>query len=167
MFKQFIPNLLVHSVYDIPLDELRARGIRGLLFDLDNTLLAHYGFEFTIEVIDWLKKVSEEGFLVCIVSNGSPHRTLALAEKLGIPAIPRSSKPRRRGLRKALEQLGLAPDQAAMVGDQIFTDVWAGNRMGLYTVLVNRIDTQEPWFFWIKRVLEKVILRLAGVRERG
>lgn len=167
MLKPFVPNLLVHAVHHIPLDELRARDIRGLLFDLDNTLLAHYGDEFTAEVTGWIQQVRDQGFQVCIVSNGSPHRTLLLADKLGVPGVPRSGKPRRRGLRRALDQLSLTPAQAAMVGDQIFTDVWAGNRLGLYTILVAPIEVREPWFIRVKRLLEVVVLRLAGVRERG
>ncbi|MCW5848583.1 MAG: YqeG family HAD IIIA-type phosphatase [Anaerolineae bacterium] len=167
MLKPFVPNLLVHAVHNISLDELRARDIRGLLFDLDNTLLAHYGNEFTAEVTGWIQQVRDQGFQVCIVSNGPSHRTLLLADKLGVPGVPRSGKPRRRGLRRALDQLGLTPAQAAMVGDQIFTDVWAGNRLGLYTILVAPIEVREPWFIRIKRLLEVVVLRLAGVRERG
>ena len=166
MLKRFIPDLMVHSVNHIPLADLSARGIRGLLFDLDNTLLAHYGQEFDAAVIDWIRQARDAGFKVCIVSNGPSHRTLGLAAKLGVPGIPRSQKPRRGGLRRGLAAIGVLPSEAAMIGDQIFTDVWAGNRLGLYTILVEPFGHQEPGFIGIKRRLEVVVLRLAGVKSQ-
>ncbi|MFN8497759.1 MAG: YqeG family HAD IIIA-type phosphatase [Anaerolineae bacterium] len=159
MLTIFTPDLIVPSVCDIPLPELAGRGIRGLLFDLDNTLLAHRGDEFEDDVIAWLKHAAGEGFGLYIISNGPPSRTLRLAEKVGLPAVYHSGKPGVRGLRQALDALGLKPAQAAMVGDQIFTDVWAGSRLGLYTVLVTPINADEPWNVRVKRPLERFVLR--------
>ncbi len=167
MFKIFTPNLLVASVRNIPLADLSARGIKGMLFDLDNTLLTHYGTDFDAELIGWMRRAQDAGFGLCIASNGQPKRTLALAEKLGIPAVARSQKPRRSGLRRGLATLGLQPTEAAMVGDQIFTDIWAGNRLGMYTILVDRLDPHEPWPIRAKRRLEWVVLRQMGARARG
>ena len=159
MLATFTPDLIVPSVCDIPLPELAGRGIRGLLFDLDNTLLAHRGDEFEANVIDWLQHAAGEGFRLYIISNGPPTRTLCLAEKVGLPAVYHSGKPGGRGLRQALAALSLEPKQAAMIGDQIFTDVWAGSRLGLYTILVTPINTDEPWNVRVKRPLERLVLR--------
>ncbi len=159
MIATFTPNLIVASVCDIPLADLTARGIRGLLFDLDNTLLAHRGDEFEANVIDWLQHAAGEGFRLYIISNGPPTRTLGLAAKVGLPAVYHSGKPGVRGLRQALNALSLEPKQAAMVGDQIFTDVWAGSRLGLYTILVTPINPDEPWNVRVKRPLERLVLR--------
>lgn len=162
---QFTPDLVVKSVHDIPLAELSARGVRGLLFDLDNTLMVHHGEDFDPVVIEWIRQALAQGFKVAIVSNSHVDRTLLLAEKLGVPGVARSRKPRRGGLRRGLAALELRPDEAAMVGDQIFTDVWAGRRLGLYTILVDRYAAHEPWFIQAKRPLERVVLRRARHRR--
>jgi uncharacterized protein len=167
MLKPFTPNLLVASVHKISQADLSARGIKGILFDLDNTLLTHYGTEFDPDLVAWMRRAQDAGFGLCIASNGYETRTLGLAEKLGIPAVARSQKPRRSGLRRGLAVLGLQPSEAAMVGDQIFTDIWAGNRLGMYTILVDPIDSHEPWPIRAKRRLEWVVLRSMGARTRG
>ncbi len=167
MLKSFTPNLLVPSVCDIPLAEFAARGMRGLLFDLDNTLLDHYGDEFAADIVSFMGQARDHGFRLCIVSNGPDARTLRLAEKLGVAGVARSGKPGTRGLSQALGRLNLQPGQAAMVGDQIFTDVWAGNRLGLYTVLVAPYGPHEPWHIKLKRAAEWGVLRSLGVRTRG
>ncbi|MFN8471268.1 MAG: YqeG family HAD IIIA-type phosphatase [Anaerolineae bacterium] len=159
MLTIFTPDLIVPSVCDIPLPDLAGRGIRGLFFDLDNTLLAHRGDEFETTVTDWLKHAAGENFHLYIISNGPPSRTLRLAEKVSLPAVYHSGKPGVRGLRQALDALALEPKQAAMIGDQIFTDVWAGSRLGLYTILVTPINADEPWNVRIKRPLERFVLR--------
>ena len=166
MLKPFTPNLIVSAVRDIPLDDLAQRGIRGLLFDLDNTLLAHRRDQFDPEVVNWLRQARDAGFGVCVVSNGKPGRTLALAERLAVPAVCQSRKPRRGGLRRALDMLRLKPTDVAMVGDQLFTDIWAGNRLGVYTILVEPYDADEPWVVRVKRPLERIVLRRLGARER-
>lgn len=156
---QFTPNLVVRSVQEIPLRDLAARGIRGLLFDLDNTLMEHHGERFDPFVRLWIKTALAQGFQVAIVSNSPPERIVTLSKELGVPGIAQSRKPRRVGLRQGLAVLGLRPDEAAMVGDQIFTDVWAGRRLGLYTILVERYAQREPWFIQAKRPVERVVLR--------
>jgi uncharacterized protein len=168
MLKRFAPNLLVASVRDIPLADLAARGIRGILFDLDNTLLAHrHAPQFDPTVVQWLADARAQQFQICIVSNGRHARTMGLAEQLDVPAVAQSGKPRRRGLRRALELLQLEPAAAAMVGDQLFTDVWAGNRLGLYTILVEPYHPEEPWVVRVKRPLERIVLQQLGAKVKG
>lgn len=158
----FTPDLYVERVADIPLEQLWARGIRGLLLDLDNTLLANFANQFETPVIEWAASVREHGLSLCIVTNATHHRTEMLAQILGIPGIARARKPLTRGLRQGLRSLGLQTHQAAMVGDQIFTDVWAGKRAGLYTILVVPINRRESWLTRWKRPLERrVLARLA------
>ncbi|MCW5882769.1 MAG: YqeG family HAD IIIA-type phosphatase [Anaerolineae bacterium] len=159
LLDQFTPDLVVRSVQEIPLQNLAAWGIRGLLFDLDNTLMEHHGERFDPFVTLWIKATLAQGFKVAIASNSPPERIVTLSAELGVPGIARSGKPRRGGLRQALAVLDLRPDEAAMVGDQIFTDVWAGRRLGLYTILVDRYARHEPWFIQAKRPLERAVLR--------
>lgn len=159
LLDQLTPDLVVRSVHEIPLQTLAARGIRGLLFDLDNTLMEHHGDHFDPFVTLWVKSALAQGFQIAIVSNSPPERIVALSGELGIPGIAQSGKPRRRGLRQGLAALGLRPDEAAMVGDQVFTDVWAGRRLGLYTILVARYAEHEPWFIQAKRPVERMVLK--------
>jgi hypothetical protein len=160
LLSRFIPDLIVQHVTDIPLERLREAGVRGLLFDLDSTLLPHYANAVDPEVAAWLESVREQGFAVCVVTNGPPRRALPLCEPLEVPCVYRARKPLRRGLRRALELLGLQPHQVAMVGDQLFTDVWAGRRMGMYTVWVRPESPEEPLTVAVKRPLEWLVLRL-------
>lgn len=159
LLDQFTPDLVVRSVQEIPLADLAARGIRGLLFDLDNTLMEHHGERFDPLIIAWVQAALGQDFRIAIVSNSPPERIVTLSKELGVPGIAQSGKPRRGGLRQGLAALELRPDEAAMVGDQIFTDVWAGRRLGLYTILVDRYADHEPWFIQAKRPVERVVLR--------
>ncbi len=158
MLHLFTPHLCVTDVTSIPLQELSRRGIRGLLLDLDNTLLERKAQGFDSAVTEWVATVKSQGFGLCLVTNAPPDRAEPMAARLGVPGVPRSNKPLTGGLRKGLELLGLRPDQAAMVGDQLFTDVWAGNRLGMYTILVRPISRQESILTRVKRPLERWLL---------
>lgn len=165
LISRFVPDLIVDRVTDIPLDRLRAAGVRGLLFDLDSTLLPHHAHAVGPEVAAWLEAVRAQGFAVAVVTNGPPRRALPLCEPLEVPCVYRARKPLRRGLRRALELLGLQPHHAAMVGDQLFTDIWAGRRMGMYTVWIRPHSPEEPLTVAVKRPLEWLLTRVAGMPE--
>lgn len=166
LFSHFVPDLVVRHVTEIPLERLRAAGIRGLLFDLDSTLLPHYASAIPEDVVAWLERARAQGFLLAVVTNGPSCRALPLCEPLRLPCIYRARKPLRRGLRRALARLGLSAEQAAMVGDQLFTDVWAGRRMGMYTVWVRPEAPEEPWTVGVKRPLEWLVMHLAKMPLR-
>jgi len=158
----FTPDLYVARVEGITPELLHQYGLRGLLLDLDNTLLDNYAQHFESQVLEWANRVRAQGIGLCIVTNAPPERTRLLAQALGVPGIPRARKPLIGGLRAGLQRLGLRPEQAAMVGDQIFTDVWAGNRAGLFTILVRPTSSRESWLTRWKRPLERRVLsRLA------
>lgn len=152
------PSAQVESVMEIDLDRLETLGVRALLLDLDNTLLAWNQRELTSEVKEWVRLAVERGFRLCIVSNASRRRLSVQSQALEIPCVPSAQKPRRRALRKALRLLEVEPGQAAMVGDQVFTDVLAGNRLGLYTILVIPLHLKEQWWMKWVRKLERVII---------
>ncbi len=158
LFKLLAPADQVESVTDIDLDGLESMGVKALLLDLDNTLLAWNQRELTSEVRDWVKLAVGRGFRLCIVSNASRRRLSVQSTVLEIPCVPNSMKPRRRALRKALQLLEVQPHQAAMVGDQVFTDVLAGNRLGLHTILVIPLHLKEQWWMKWVRKLESAII---------
>lgn len=165
MLSRFIPDLVVSSVSEIPLDRMEQAGIQGFLFDLDNTLLAHYGEVVAPDVVEWLDAAQARGFKLAMVTNASPKRALPVAAELNIPCVHRARKPLRRGVRSGVKMLGLPPEQVAMVGDQLFTDVWAGRRVGTYTIWVRPEAPEEPITTAFKRPLEWLITRLVELPE--
>jgi HAD superfamily phosphatase (TIGR01668 family) len=158
LLELFAPDLISDQVTAISATDLCQRGIRGVLIDLDNTLCENYADRLDPAVIEWAGALRTAGIALCVVSNGSPTRTGRLAAALDAPFVAKARKPLRRGVRRALALLGLPPDQAALVGDQIFTDVWGGNRLGLLTILVRPISAHESPWVAIKRPLERWLL---------
>ena len=155
------------SLFEITPVLLKSRGIRALILDLDNTLVPRGAETAAPQVIDWLNTMRQEGFKLCIVSNNSQQKGGVLAHRLGIPGVFRAVKPRGRAFRKALALLGTAPEETAMIGDQLFTDVLGGNRMGLYTILVSPLG--GPDFILtriITRRIEQLFLPLIRMRRR-
>jgi hypothetical protein len=168
MLDLLTPDLIVAHVGDVTPAALRDRGIRAVITDLDNTLVPWRSDEIAREIQNWLLALRDDGIGVCIASNTRRLTRLEqIASRLGILHVPgNASKPRRRGLRIALSLLGTAPSETAMVGDQLFTDVLAGNRLGLTTILVNPLTPAE--FLGtriISRTAERLVLR--GPRKRA
>ncbi|WP_309713788.1 YqeG family HAD IIIA-type phosphatase [Armatimonas sp.] len=158
---------MVRRVSELELAWLAERGIRGIVSDLDNTLAAWHGDEIPGDILAWLEAVKSAKIGVCLCSNTRrPVRLARIAEKLEVHHVPgNAGKPGRTGVLKALELMAVLPNEALMVGDQLFTDMVAGNRVGLTTVLVNPLANKE--FIGTKlisRNAEKLILR--GERAR-
>lgn len=163
MFERLLPDQIVNTVFDIDLNALKEQGVRGIITDLDNTLVSSKTALATPELVAWLAGVKEDGMQVVILSNNNLHRVSKFAEPLGIPFIPAARKPAGHAFRKALALLGLSPAQAVVVGDQMMTDVLGGRRMGLHTILVTPIARdEEGWGTRINRRIERIALaRLA------
>ncbi|MGI6574548.1 MAG: YqeG family HAD IIIA-type phosphatase [bacterium] len=159
MWQLLCPRLYVDSVLDIPLAQLQEHGIRGLIFDLDNTIIGWDRDHLDKNIEEWLKKLKELGFKVCLVSNNKKLRVTTFGRLLAIPAIPKAGKPRRRAFREAMEILGTKSNTTAVVGDQIFTDVLGGNRLGLYTVLVVPMGKREFIGTRVMRCMERFVLK--------
>lgn len=144
---------------DIDLERLRARGIGGLILDLDNTLIAWDQEEIPPALTAWIERAHSLGFQLYLVSNGIPSRVRRVAKALGLPAITSAVKPRKRPFRQAMHRFGLTSDQVAVIGDQLFTDILGGNRLGLYTVLVNPVSAREATHTRFVRKVERRILQ--------
>lgn len=157
--KLLVPDAIVPGVKDIDLADLRQRGIAGLLVDIDNTLVPWGNPQMDQALARWIEQAKAEGFKVCLVSNALPERAQSFADLLGIPAVGRAMKPLSRAFRRGLVQLQLPPGQVAVVGDQLFTDVFGAKRLGLYAILVNPLSTVELGFTKIMRNLERKMLR--------
>jgi len=153
------PASKVPSVYDIDLAALRARGIRGMILDLDNTIVPWGAREAGPALPVWIADVRQAGLRLCIVSNNMGRRVTGLATSLGLPLVTGALKPRRKALRRALSVMGTTPDATALVGDQLFTDILGGNRLGLHTILVRPQSPREFPLTRVVRVLERALLR--------
>lgn len=151
--------MYVDSIMDIPLDKLKQMNIQTFIFDLDNTITGWNSNEITTEVSDWFKKIKEAGFKACILSNNGHLRVYQVAQDLGIPFICRAKKPRRGAFNRAVSLMGVKPEQTAVIGDQIFTDILGGNRAGLFTILVVPIAKREFMGTKVSRVMEYFVLR--------
>ncbi|HKM40000.1 MAG TPA: YqeG family HAD IIIA-type phosphatase [bacterium] len=153
------PQMYLRSVFDLPIAYLRERGIRGLIFDLDNTLLYWNALEVTPEAKKLFHRLKRVGFSCCLVSNNKRGRVEVVADMMDLPAIYKARKPSRRAFRWALDTLGTAKNETAVIGDQLFTDVLGGNRFGLYTVLVMPLSKQEFIGTKVMRFFERIVLR--------
>lgn len=152
------PDQCVESVLDIDLERLSKQGITALILDLDNTLLAWETDEIPADVSEWIDRAQDLGFKVCIASNATKSRVRKIAGELGVPAIPKAVKPRKKPFRMAMEILGVTPERTAVIGDQVFTDVLGGNRLDLYTILINPVSAQELKTTRIVRRVENRVL---------
>jgi len=167
MLEIFYPDMFVDSVQDIDLEILHKKRIMGLILDIDNTLVPDHVKEADQKVVEWVEKLKKEGFKVCIVSNASRKRVIKFNERLKLFAIHRARKPVSGAFKKAVRLMNLEAKQIAMVGDQIFTDIYGGNRAGMFSILVKPIHQKEFFFVWMKRLPEKLVLaRYRKMRKR-
>lgn len=158
MLERFFPKLFLDNIYAIDFDLLKAKSIKGLILDIDNTLVPNYIKDADNAVVQWIERAKNAGLGVCIVSNASHKRVLRFNERLKIDVVHKASKPRKKGFLKAADIMKTIPSEIAVIGDQVFTDILGGNRLGMYTILVKPIDKNELFLIKPKRWLEKIIL---------
>ncbi len=159
----FRPCARAASVHAVDYRALHARGVKGLIFDLDNTLARWRAGPPREEVRALLARLQREGFRLAVVSNGRLSQRPEVVEffrQLGIPLVYPARKPLPAGLRRALRALGLPARAVALIGDQLLTDVLGGNLMGLYTILVEPLDRgRESPLTKLNRGLERLLGR--------
>lgn len=157
--KIFFPNIYVKSIKDIDLNKVKSQGIKNFIMDIDNTLVETAIAEPDEELLEWVKNVRASGIKICLVSNNNKIRVEKFNEKLNAMAVHRAVKPMKRAFKRALALLNGTRNDTAVIGDQIFTDIYGGNRMGLYTILVEPISLKESPLAKVKRPLEKIVLK--------
>lgn len=159
MFETFFPNAECKSTYDIDFQRYYDQGYRGIIFDIDNTLVPHNAGP-TSQVIAFMKHLKEIGFSVCLLSNNKEPRVAAFNEPLQVYYIFKAGKPSKKGYQRAMEQMHTLSENTLFVGDQLFTDVWGAKRTGIFSILVKPIHPKEEIQIVLKRRLEKPILWL-------
>ena len=154
----YIPDIYQKSIYAINYDALLARGIRFLLFDLDNTIAPITMKEPNKKTKDFFEELKRKGFKVIIFSNSSIIRTKTFKEMLGVDCISNAWKPFKGKYKKLIKTYNMQEPQVACIGDQLLTDITGGNKIGLTTILVNPVGVKERFGTRINRHFEKKIL---------
>lgn len=158
MIKKFYPTWMLDSIYELPLEKMKKSGIKGIIFDIDNTLVPYDTMEPTKEIVAFFEQLKAEGFAITLVSNNKEDRVIKFNEKLKVLTLHKAQKPLKKSFNKALELMHCKPNEAIIIGDQLFTDIYGGNRAGLTTYLVKPISDKDEWQVKLKRKLEKYIL---------
>ena len=158
MLERFFPDEYVDSAYGIPFEELYRKGYRGIIFDVDNTLVPH-GAPADARSIGLFESLRAMGFSTCILSNNKEPRVAPFAGQVKSPYIFKWGKPSVKGYERAMEVMGTGRENTLFIGDQLFTDVWGARRTGLYSILTKPMDPHEEIQIVFKRYLEAVVLR--------
>ncbi len=158
MLAKFCPNLYVESLHHIDPSLLKDNGIKGIVFDIDNTVTRWGSNDVSPTTLKWLEDAKAHGFRVCLLSNNRKARVDDISRMLDIPSA-KGFKPFYSAFQSALSLLGTSPQESAIIGDQIFTDILGGNRAGLFTVLVQPMSTADFFTTRFLRRLERVILK--------
>ena len=165
MLEKLCPRDQADSIFALDPQILREQGIKGLIFDLDNTLVEWGAETIDDDLIRLIERFKRAGLRLCIVSNALPQRVEAIAQALGIPGVSQATKPFKTPFRRALLILATRPEETAVVGDQLFTDILGGNRMDLYTIWTPPISETEFVSTRAVRRLERLVVR--RFRKRG
>ena len=145
------------KVSEISLEYLKENNIKGLILDVDNTLIDYYR-NMSEETVEWANYLKQNGIKMCILSNSDKkEKVKTVAEKLELEYSYFGMKPFKKGFKKAQKMLGLENGEIAAVGDQIFTDVIGSNRMKMHSILVEPIEEKDIWATKIKRPIENYI----------
>ncbi|HLR71736.1 MAG TPA: YqeG family HAD IIIA-type phosphatase [Pseudogracilibacillus sp.] len=158
MLNLFLPDKHVESVFDITPEFLNEIGKKGIIIDLDNTLVPWNVSHATEEIICWLKEMEDANIKVTIFSNNNEERVTIFAEPLGTPFIYKARKPLQRAFKQANEQMQLSRDEIIVIGDQLLTDILGGNKAGFYTILVVPIVQSDAPITKFNRTIERLIL---------
>ena len=166
MAKGLFPDAREASTYDIPIERLYELGFRGMIFDIDNTLVPHSA-PADDRAIAFFARLKEEGMRACLLSNNKESRVKMFNEPIGVSYIFKAGKPGIRNYKKAMELMGTDETNTVFVGDQIFTDILGANRANLKSILVKPINPKEEIQIVLKRFIEKPILLLYRMSGRG
>ena len=154
----FRPDGFAERLSGVSLDDLAARGMRGIIVDLDNTLVGYGQDHMASDDASWIASALERGFRVCLVSNNFPERVLRVARELGVPAIPNALKPLPGSFARALKLLETPRNRTVVVGDQLFTDVLGAKFLGLHAILTEPIVAKDWLGTRILRFFERIFL---------
>ena len=155
----FLPEYRFDTFDLVTVDFLKSLGIKGLILDIDNTLEPYENDEPGEHVICWLEDLKRADIKTAIVSNNNRERVERFNENIGMPAYYKSGKPFKKNIEAAMRVIGTGVENTALIGDQVFTDVWAAHNAGIKAILVPPIKDKTDIFTKFKRLLERPILK--------
>lgn len=169
MFKTFYPDQYLASTYVIDFEKLYKEGFRGLIFDIDNTLVPHNA-PADDRAIAQFERLKSIGYRCCLISNNQEPRVKMFNEKIQVDYVYNAHKPSTKNYVRAMEIMGTDRSNTIFIGDQLFTDVWGAKRAGIPNILVKPIHPKEEIQIVLKRYLEKIVLffyRREQKRKKG
>lgn len=154
------PDYNLKSIYDIDLDELKNQGVKGMLFDLDSTLMASKSGTYKEETLNWLEKVKSNFFMAVVSNNKNPEYIKKVEGISDFPVLFRANKPSDKPAREFLKKYNIDPKDCVLVGDRPLTDILCGKFLGCKTILVDSItaDIEKPIVRFV-RFLERLSIR--------
>lgn len=164
MLEMFYPDYEVDSSYDIDYERLYQEGYRGIIYDIDNTLVPH-GAPADERAIALFERLRRIGFQVILLSNNKEPRVKMFNDSVGAKYIFKAGKPGRVGYEQAMRELGTTRENTIFVGDQLFTDIWGARKTGITAYLVKPIHPKEEIQIVLKRYLERIVLYFYHKRE--
>ena len=166
MFNIFYPDQWMKSTYDIDFEKLYESGKRGLIFDIDNTLVPH-GAPADECAKQLFEKLKQLGFQCCLLSNNKEPRVEMFNKDVQVHYICDAHKPSRKNYLKAMELMGTDTETTVFIGDQLFTDVYGAKRTGIPNILVQPIHPKEEIKIVFKSKLEKIVLYFYNKKMKG
>lgn len=157
MLECFYPDVDAESVYEMDFKQFYEKGYRGIIFDIDNTLVPHDS-PADKKACDFFSMLRLIGYETMLLSNNKEPRVKSFAEQVESPYIYKANKPSKKGYQKAMERMGTTENNTLFIGDQLFTDVWGAKRTGIYSCLVKPIHPKEEIQIVLKRRLEWIVL---------
>ncbi|MGM0215683.1 YqeG family HAD IIIA-type phosphatase [Enterococcus sp. AZ109] len=159
MLDKYKPTWMVDAIYQITPEQLQKQGVKAVLTDLDNTLIAWDNPDGTKELLDWLKVMDEANIPVVVVSNNKASRVARAVQQFRLDFVSRAMKPFSAGIKSAQQKLGVSSNEVIMIGDQIMTDIRGANAAGIRSVLVRPIVNTDGKSTQINRFFERKIMR--------
>ena len=166
MFERFFPDVYMESTYAVPFEKLYEEGIRGVIFDIDNTLVPH-GAPADERAEDLFARLKGIGFSTCLISNNQEPRVKMFNQNIGTDYIYNAHKPSTKNYVKAMEIMGTDRTNTVFIGDQLFTDVWGAKRAGIRNILVKPLHPKEEIQIVLKRRLEQIVLHFYKKRLKN
>lgn len=159
ILEYFYPHIYVESIYDLPLEKLKERGIKGLIFDIDNTIAPHDVAEPDEKFIEFSKTLKEMDFSLAILSNNNQNRVNLFNQQLQFHAVYKGGKPNTKKIKSIMEALNLSPSNTAMIGDQVFTDMFCGRLAKTLCIYTKPVCNRDQFVTKVKRGAEKQVLK--------
>ncbi|MCR6096819.1 YqeG family HAD IIIA-type phosphatase [Salipaludibacillus agaradhaerens] len=165
MLKQFIPDQYVKSVFEISVEQLKEQGVKGIITDLDNTLVEWDRADATERLIEWFDLLRAQGFQIVIVSNNNEKRVKHFADPHKITFIHSARKPLSKAFKTACKLMNLKREETVVIGDQLLTDILGGNRAGFQTILVVPVAQTDGFLTKFNRRIERRVFHT--MKKRG